>query len=355
MSDNQKTFPVKPVLGFLTEAYTAAGLKPDDAAFCAQCVVQTNLWGVDSHGVLRTSVYINRLRSRAINPDPDIRVVKGEDKALELIHGDDGIGYILGRTGMERAIDKARRFGVGVTVVDRSNHFGAAALYARMAAKAGMIGFATTNVKPNIGMKGNRKPSTGNNPIAMAAPLGGEYPFSLDISLSAVAGGKLLLASKKGEKIPKDWAVTKEGKETDDPDEGFAGFLLPMGLHKGFGLSLFVDIITGVLSGGAFLQDLKSMYAHAGEPSLTSHLFCAMDPSVFMERELFIERMRDWAGMIKSTPMVEEGSTQLIPGELEFLTEKKRMAEGLPFPPDLVDELDALADEMNIPRLGSRL
>jgi LDH2 family malate/lactate/ureidoglycolate dehydrogenase len=294
------------------------------------------------------------LKKKAINPSPSIKSVKGSDKALELMDGDDGIGYILGRAGMERAIEKAGKYGVGMVVVDRSNHFGAAALYARMAAEKGMIGVATTNVRPNIGMKGNRKPSTGNNPIAMAAPLGGAFPFSLDISLSAVAGGKLLLASKKGEKIPLDWAVTSEGKETDDPDEGFKGFLLPVGMHKGFGLSLFVDIITGVLSGGAYLHELKSMYAHSAEPSLTSHLFCAIDPSVFMEEETFIARMRDWAAMIKNTPMVEEGGSQLIPGELEYLTEKRRMAEGLPFPPELVKDLDSLADEMGVGRLSGR-
>jgi LDH2 family malate/lactate/ureidoglycolate dehydrogenase len=354
MAEKERYFPVPLVKGFLSDLYEKAGMSRDDADVCASCVVKTNLWGVDSHGVLRTSVYVNRVRKGAINPRPEIQSLKGNDKAIELLNGDDGIGYIVGKAGMEKAIAKAKQYGMGAVVVDRSNHFGAAALYARMAAEEGMIGFATTNVKPNIGMKGNKKPSTGNNPIAMAAPIGGEYPFSLDISLSAVAGGKLLLASKKGEKIPKDWAVTSEGLETDDPDEGFKGFLLPVGLHKGFGLSLFVDIITGVLSGGAYLQDLKSMYAHSDDPSLTSHFFFAIDPTIFMEKEVFIKRMKDWAGMIKDTPMVDPETSQLIPGELEYKTEQKRIKEGLPFPSQLVSDLDELATDMGVKPISER-
>lgn len=354
MAGAEQYMPVELVKTFLSEVYEKAGVSREDAQWCASCVVQTNLWGVDSHGVLRTSVYVNRIRNGAINPKPAIRSIKGEEKAIELITGDDGIGYVVGKSGMERAIQKARRFGIGAVVADRSNHFGAAALYARMAAEQGMIGFATTNVKPNIGMKGNRKPSTGNNPIAMAAPLGGDFPFSLDISLSAVAGGKLLLASKKGEKIPTDWAVTSDGLETDDPDEGFKGFLLPVGMHKGFGLSLFVDIITGVLSGGAFLQDLKSMYAHGDEPSLTSHFFMALDPTLFMEQNMFISRMRQWVEMLKSTPMVDPEQRQLIPGELEHRTELQRMKDGLPIPGQLVEDLDALAGELGVTRLSER-
>jgi LDH2 family malate/lactate/ureidoglycolate dehydrogenase len=353
MKNRKNTFKAEELVSFLAGLYEAAGMSGEDASYCATAMVQTNLWGVDSHGVLRASVYINRLKKKAINPNPGIRTLKGEDKAIELITGDDGIGYIVGREGMKRAIEKAKKFGIGAVVADRSNHFGAAALYARMAVNEGMIGFVTTNVKPNIGMKGNKKPSTGNNPIAMAAPLGGDFPFSLDISLSAVAGGKLLLASKKGEKIPKDWAVTSEGFETDDPDEGFKGFLLPVGLHKGFGLSLFVDIITGVLSGGSYLQDLKSMYAHGDEPSLTSHFFCAIDPSLFMEKEQFIQRMKEWAEMVKATPMVDSGKSQLIPGEIEYRTEKDRLENGLILPEELINDLDTLADEMGVPRLSA--
>jgi len=258
------------------------------------------------------------------------------------------MGYVVGKAGMVLAIEKAKKFGLGMVLVRNSNHYGAAALYARMAAEEGMIGISTTNVIPNIGMKGNVKPSTGNNPIALAAPLEGDFPFVLDISLSEVAGGKLLLAAKKGDKIPTNWAVTKEGKETDDPKEGFAGFLLPIGMHKGFGLSLFIDLITGVLSGGPFLHGLKSMYKHADEPSLTSHLFIVINPSVYISKEDYKERIIEWAGMVHGTPMVEPQAKQVIPGELEYKKELERREQGIPFPVELIHDINTYCEKLRI-------
>lgn len=347
--DKLKRIGVRPLTEFLENLYAAAGLSQSDADFSSNCMVKTNLWGVDSHGVLRAPVYINRIRKSVVNPSPNYQTIAGGNQfAIEVVDGDGGLGYVTGRYGMQRAIEKANKFGTGTVLVKNSNHFGAAALFARMAAEKGLIGIACTNVIPNIGMKGNKKPAIGNNPVAMAAPLFEEYPFCLDISMSSVAGGKLLLAAKKGEKIPKDWAVTSEGYETDDPKEGFDGFLLPFGLHKGFGLALFVDIITGVLSGGAFNRDLKSMYKHPKDTSETTHCFHVIQPEILMPRAQFDSRMRSWAGSIHDTPMVEEGARQLIPGELEYKTEIQRRAEGIPLPEDLLADLRKLAEELSV-------
>jgi LDH2 family malate/lactate/ureidoglycolate dehydrogenase len=328
--------------------YCSAGLSTEDAAICAECTIKTNLWGVDSHGVLRTPAYIQRILKKAVNPSPKLAYLSAADGPLSLMDGDAGMGYVVGTKAMRETIGKAAKFGMGAILVKNSNHFGAASLFARMAAEKGMIGMATTNVKPNIGMPGAKKPVTGNNPLALAAPLPGPFPFSLDISMSAVAGGKLLLAQKKGEKIPTTWALDPDGNETDDPFKAFAGILLPMGMHKGLGLSLFIDILTGVLGGGPFLQDMKSMYQQADEPSETSHFFCAIDASLFLPDGEFGRRMAAWVEMIKSTPMVDPSSHQIIPGEIEHLTETKRKAEGVPLPPDLVKELVALGERFGL-------
>lgn len=333
----------------LKNLFLHGNLSEEDAEISSEYMIRTNLWGVDSHGVLRMPIYLKRLLSGAVNPKPDIKILKGEHSPLALMDGDAGLGYIVGKRGMDEALQRAKEFGIGFVLMRNSNHYGAAALYARSAAEEGMIGISTTNVIPNIGMKGNAQPSAGNNPIALAAPLNGPFPFVLDISLSAVAGGKLLLAAKKGEKIPKEWAVTKEGLETDDPVKGFEGFLLPVGLHKGFGLSLFVDIITGVLSGGPFLQDLRSMYKHAEDPSLTTHLFCAVDPGFFIHEGDYKERISEWVDMVHGTPMVDASSKQVIPGELEYQKEQERNKEGIPIPPELMKELRIYAEELNVP------
>ncbi len=348
MSDKERMIKPEALEAYLAVLFEKAGMNKGDALFSAECMVKTNLWGVDSHGVLRMPIYLQRVLAKVINPEPQITPVTEMDGPMALLDGDAGMGYVVGKAGMELAIEKAKKFGIGMVLARNSNHYGAAALYARQAVDAGMIGIATTNVIPNIGMKGNAKPSTGNNPIAMAAPLEGDFPFVLDISLSAVAGGKLLLAQKKGEKIPKDWAVTKEGKETDDPFAGFAGFLLPVGLHKGFGLSLFVDLITGVLSGGPYLHGLKSMYKHADDPSLTSHLFIVINPEVFLSKEAYMEKVTDWAAMVHATEMVDPDSKQVIPGEIEYMKEQDRRAHGIPVPSELIKDLAAYSEQLGV-------
>nr|MDA3938002.1 Ldh family oxidoreductase [Spirochaetia bacterium] len=179
MGESITVLPEK-LKAYIKEMYSRAGLPEEDAGICADCTVKTNLWGVDSHGVLRTAAYINRILSGAVKANPEFRFIKGEDGPISLVDGGAGMGYVVGTKAIKAAITKAEKFGIGMVVVNNSNHFGAASLYARLAAESGMLAIVTTNVIPNIGMPGNKKSVTGNNPIAMAAPIGKEYPFSLD-------------------------------------------------------------------------------------------------------------------------------------------------------------------------------
>lgn len=332
---------------YVTDLFLAAGMPEADAAYSAECMVLTNLWGIDSHGVLRLPIYLQRVRSKAINPTPNIAVRRG-GFALEVLDGDDGMGYVVGRQAMARAIELAGQFSIGAVGVVRSNHFGAAALFARMASEQGMIGIAMTNVIPNVVAPGGARPITGNNPIAIAVPTFAEFPFVLDISLSNVAGGKLLLASKKGEKIPLDWATDREGRPTDDPNEGFKGFLLPVGGHKGLGLSYVVDILSGVITGGVFQHEIKSMYKHADDPSVTGHFMIAINPLALMSREELAERMTQFVQTIHASPMWNAEMEMLLPGELEHRKAEERRASGIPLPPNLFDELKALGSELGV-------
>ncbi len=347
MAENQILVNHDILKTFITEMFAKTGMNQDNAQYCAECMVQTNLWGIDSHGVLRIPIYLRRLRNNVIKGNPNVTTIKGAN-AFEVMDGDDGMGYVVGRAAMNRAIELARQHSVGVVGVIRSNHFGATALFAKMAAEQGMIGIVMTNVIPNLVVPGGSKPITGNNPIAIAAPTAESFPFMLDISTSSVAGGKLLLASKKKEKIPLDWATDKDGRPTDDPDKGFAGFLLPLGGHKGFGLSLVVDILCGVMTGGAFQYHIKSMYKHQDDPSVTGHCMIVINPSVIMSQDELKARMSEFYQTIKQSPMWDENKEMFLPGEIEYLKQQERKKSGVPIPPELYKDLNTLAQELDM-------
>lgn len=347
MDTKERLIDSQTLTDYLSALFAQTGMSSEDACFCAEALVQTNLWGVDSHGVLRAPIYLQRLSSGAVNPRPNVRAVRGGG-ALEVMDGDNGMGFIVGREAMRRAIALAKSYNVSAVGVVGSNHFGAAGLYARMATEAGMIGLVMSNVIPNIVAPGGSKPITGNNPLAIGVPTFCDFPFVLDISLSNVAGGKLLLASKKGEKIPLDWATDKHGRPTDDPDQAFEGFLLPVGGHKGLGLSYVVDILSGLITGGVFQYDIKSMYRHPDEPSLTCHFMIVINPRILLPEAEMAERMAAFVQTIKSSPMWDEAQEMMIPGEIEHRTAAERRQMGIPLPSELYDELVALGEKMGV-------
>lgn len=347
MAKETKLVDYRTLEDFTAAVFATSGMKQEDARYCAEALVLTNLWGIDSHGVLRLEAYFRRLQKGAMNPVPNITQGKGA-LGLEVLDGDDGIGFLTARAAMERAMELAESYNIGAAGVIRSNHCGAAALYARLAAEKGMIGIAMTNVVPNMVVPGGSRPITGNNPIAIAVPTFGGFPFVLDISQSAVAGGKLIFASKKKEKIPLDWATDKEGRPTDDPDKGFAGFLLPMGGHKGFGLSLVVDILCGVITGGAFQHHLKGMYKYPDDPSLTGHFMLAVNPLALMTKDELAARMAEFYQTIKDSPMWDASKEMFMPGEIEYRTAEERKQKGIPLPETLFEDFQSLGRELKI-------
>jgi LDH2 family malate/lactate/ureidoglycolate dehydrogenase len=205
-----------------------------------------------------------------------------------------------------------------------------------------------TNTLPNMVAPGGSRPITGNNPIALGIPTFADFPFLLDISLSNVAGGKLLLASAKKEKIPFGWATDKDGQPTDDPDKAFAGFLLPVGEHKGLGLSYAVDILAGLLTGGVFQHQIKSMYQNPDEPSLTGHFMIAINPLAIITKEEMQQRLADFIQTIKTSPMWDTSRQMMIPGEIEYKTALERHKNGIPLPSQLYEQLVELGNSFGV-------
>lgn len=347
MSAKETRVPYDSLERFVERIFRdGGGCRVEDAKTMARCLVQTNLWGIDGHGVIRVPIYLERFRNGAMNKRPRVRTIRSEG-GLEVMDADNSAGYIAGTAAMKRAIELAREKAVSAVGIINSNHCGATALYARMAAEQGMVGIAMTNVAPNMSMPGVKKPITGNNPIAVAVPTFGDFPFCLDISLSAVAGGKLIVAAKNGEKIPLGWATDKDGNPTTDAQAGFEGFLLPVGAHKGFGLSLMVDILSGVITGGAFQEHLKGMYKYPEDPSLTAHLMLVINPLVLMSKAQLKERMTEFVENLKATPVNPDAGEILLPGELEYRIENERRSEGIPLPAAVFEDLTRIGNELD--------
>lgn len=347
MSENTVRVTAESAKSFIEELFVVAGISDDDASFHADALVKSNLWGIDSHGIIRVPAYFNRMLNGAINTRPEIKKVRGEG-ALQVLDADRASGFIGARAGMQKAIDLAKTNQIAAVGVVNSNHFGAGALYARMAAEQGMVGICMTNVLPLIVAPGARKPVVGNNPLAIAIPTYGDFPFCLDMSMSKVAGGKLTLAIKKGVKIPMDWATDSEGNPTDDPAKAFNGFLLPMGDFKGLGLAYFVDIMAGLVTGGVFAQEMKSMYTNPTETSLTGHFMIAINIAAIIGKDEMKSRMERYYQQLKQTPMLDPSQELYLPGEIEYRRLVEREKSGLPIPIKTIEELQTIATQYQI-------
>jgi len=347
MSETTIRIKAKILFEFIKNLFSWAGLNEEEARFHSESIIKTSLWGIDSHGIIRVPVYFNRIQKKAINPNPQITTVSSF-MALEILDGDKGSGFTVGRAAMKRAIDLAVQFGIGAVGVKSSNHFGAASIYSRIAVENGMIGYSSTNVKPLMILNGASKPVAGNNPFSIAIPTFGEFPFVLDIALSKIAGGKLALAIKKNEKIPLDWATDENGIPTDDPQKAFKGFLLPIAEHKGLGMAYAIDIICGVLTGGGFQSDVKSMYEFPDASSNTGHFMMAVNCNSVMDKEILKSRMQEYKNNLKKTPLWDKSTKIYLPGEIEYLNSLDREENGIPIPEKTYSELIELSKQTGI-------
>ena len=317
-----------------------------DALVCADNLVDADLCGVESHGVSRMTNYMKRLRTGVVNSRGQCRVEKEYGSSL-LIDGDNAMGMVVGRYAMERCIAKARESGCCFAAVNHSNHFGMAAYYVRMAAEAGMIGIAGTNAPPNLAPWGSPQKYMGTNPIAFGAPTLGE-PVILDMAPSVVAMGKIILAAKLGKSIPEGWVVTKEGRPTTDPQEGQYGTLLPIGGAKGSGLAIFMEILSGILSGAHVGPHIHHFWNDFEHPQNVGHFFCAVDVEKFTGLKAFTEYMDQMIGEMKGLPRNPGTEEIFMPGEIENRRRKQRQTEGLLLSDSVYEELKELSQRYQV-------
>jgi LDH2 family malate/lactate/ureidoglycolate dehydrogenase len=336
------------LLRFCVSCFEKAGLSSGHAQITAENLLFANLRGVDSHGVIRLKVYVERLQAGGFKAHARSQIVS-EGDAFAAVDAHHGVGQVAGLEAMKLAIAKAAKAGVGFVGVKNSNHFGAAAFYALRAIESGMIGIAATNAGPTMAPTGGREGRLGNNPVAVAIPAGKHPPIVLDMATGAVAWGKIFVAQQEQKKIPTSWALDKHGIATDDPNAAAQGGLIqPFGGYKGYSLSLLIDIFTGVLSGGGFSTHVKTLYQNLDSPSHVAHSFAALRIDGFMPVAEFRKRVDEMIDLMHLCPPAPGVDRIYVPGEIEYETERRRKAEGIPINTTLKDELSALAAKLGV-------
>ncbi len=331
----------------VTRIFTAAGMSETAAATIAGGLVEADLDGLPSHGVMLVEMYISRLRAGSVSTRQSATVVMDHGCAV-VLDADHAFGHLTGEQAIEMAVERARRFGAGVIAVRHGFHFGTGRRYAIKATERGCIGIAMCNTRPLMPAPGGAERLVGNNPIAIALPVEGPIPLVLDMATSQAAMGKIRLANAAGEAIPPTWAVRADGTPTTDPAEAIAGMLLPAAGPKGFGLAFMIDLMCGLLSGGASADMVRPLYGDPLVPYDCSHLFIALDVGHFGELRHFRAQAAAAAERIRSARAAPGVSRLFAPGEPEWL--RRESAAGIvTLEPAVAGHLVRIAGELKVP------
>jgi LDH2 family malate/lactate/ureidoglycolate dehydrogenase len=333
---------------FCTQVFSAAGVPADVGRTVSDSLVYADLRGVESHGVLRMEIYLRRAAEGMVDPQAAISIVQ-DGGATALVDGGNNFGAHVGRKALELGFERAAQHGIAGIGVRRSNHFGTAAYFAEAAARVGFGTIVVSNASQTMPPHGGLRPFIGTNPFALAFPTDNGVPFVLDMATSQVARGKIIAAAKRGEAIPTGWAIDAAGRSTTDAQAGLDGAVLPLGGAKGSGLSMGIDILSGVLTGAGFGPGVRNMYENWREPQDVGHFFILLDIARFAPLQLFTSRFAEYAALLKAEPRAAGFDEILYAGEYEHRLAEERRTKGLDLPAALVADLKELGRRFGVP------
>jgi LDH2 family malate/lactate/ureidoglycolate dehydrogenase len=320
---------------------------PADAEVVSAALVDADLRGLGTHGAVRLTLYSQLFRDGLVNPRPRVRLLS-ESSAHVLLDNDYGLGFLGGVKAMNLCVQMAAKTGVAMAGVRNSSHFGAAGYYALMAAERNLVGFAASNSYPVMAPPGANTPVHGNNPFAFAFPGGKRFPIVVDMATSVASQGKIKQYANEGKPIPLGWAYDREGRPTEDPRNFFLLAPFGEGGYKGYGLALAMDVLAGVLTGSFFAQGFVSGPGSRG----CGHFFLAFDPQRFLPLDEYRQRTDEMIAQMKKASPGEGAQGEIHhPGERGFLRKNKWLREGIPMLSSTLQQLDRLAEEMNLPRV----
>jgi LDH2 family malate/lactate/ureidoglycolate dehydrogenase len=331
---------------FAAAVYRRAGMPEADARLVADTLVQADLWGHQSHGVLRLGWYFDRIRSGVMTPvtKPAFAVDAG---AVAVIDGHDGVGHVLALQATREAVKRAKQHGIAAVGVRMSNHFGTCMYYTRLGALDGCVMWLTSNGGPAMAPWGGRRKIVGTNPWSVATPAGTHPPFLMDMANTGVARGKIYLARNRRQPIPEGWAIDSNGAPTTDPQAAIDGIILPMAGHKGYAIAMMVDLLSGVLTGSGFLSSVHSPYKTA-EKSNCGHFFIAVNIEALQPLAQFNARMEQYIAELKSVPLAQGHDAVYYPGEIEANNDTANRRDGLLLPADTLAGLATIAEDTGL-------
>jgi L-2-hydroxycarboxylate dehydrogenase (NAD+) len=355
-----KIFPVEALREFCARVFMHFRLSKSDATQAADVLAAADLRGIDSHGVARMTSYVGLLSEGLINPTPQVSLVRSTPSTAT-VDGDNGLGLVVGPRANQMAIDMAEKAGSGWISVRNTNHFGIAGYYVLKAAARDMIGWAMTNSTAIVAPLWGMERMLGTNPIAVAFPGKSEPAIVVDMATCTAAYGKIEIALRKEEKIPSGWAIDNQGRVTTDPADVIAGgALLPLGSdrerggHKGYGLAVMVDLLSGALSGAnwgpfappfALRQTIPTRSVGKG----IGHFFGAMRIDGFIDADEFKSQVDEYIRVFRATKPAPGTGGPLIPGDPEREAERIRRDKGVPLIMPVVEELRGISKKTGIP------
>ncbi len=302
----------------------------------ARALVAADAHGLVSHGVSRVAQYAAHLANGRADGRAVPCMVKSHG-GTALVDAQCGLAFPACELAVATAIERAREFGIAFVGVTNSHHFGAAALHLGAVAQAGMVGLALGNSPSAMAAAGGRTPLFGTNPIAAVFPRARGAPLTIDLSLSEVARGKLMMAAKEGRPIPLGWALDRDGAPTTDPAAGLAGSMLPMGGAKGAMLALVVELLVTALSGAAMGFEATSFFVDEGNRPRLGQAFLAIDPAALAGRDVYFERVEHLIAAMLDDPGVR------LPGARRDALAASAAVEGIEIAQALASQLEALA------------
>jgi ureidoglycolate dehydrogenase (NAD+) len=339
--------PAGKLIGFGQSILERVGVPADDARKVAEILVESNLRGVDTHGIYLVNLYSKRIEKGLVNPKPNMKFEKVR-AATGVLDADTALGQLATLRAMEQAMELARECGTGTVLVKRSTHFGAGAYYTNYAAERGMIGILMSQSETDVVLFGGKKPYLGTNPYSVAIPAGKRPSFLMDMATSEVAFGKVRAAAEAGQTIPSNWAVDENGNPVTDAK--LAKAVTPMSGAKGYAIGLMIELFSSALTGMAYGPGIVRKFDDWEHPQQLGYFVQAIDPSAYCDLEVFGGRVDRVMEEISSQPPAEGNpfGRVLIPGEPESERKEKRLKEGCPVAPVIAVQLKELGDRHGV-------